>query len=161
MGWVKFNFLFSGFGNYFFLDSGRRNCAFNLLTSLSGCKKYVFRNQKSKSKTDKRKNLFFQSYRTCRHAGHFFKSTAADKNTAGRVRGKSHHVLPSSARSAVRLHKPGGAMRAPRATRAQRAHRLAVKHSHCCNNGTYSSTNNNRHFFPHGHGCHFHGGGCE
>ena len=56
----------------------------------------------------------------------FSKSTAADKNTAGRVRGKSHHVLPSSACSAVRLHKPGGAMRAPRATRAQRAHRLAV-----------------------------------
>ena len=56
----------------------------------------------------------------------FSKSTAADKNTAGRVRGKSHHVLPWSARSGVRLHKSGGAMRAPRATRAQRAHRLAT-----------------------------------
>ena len=49
----------------------------------------------------------------------FSKSTAADKNTAGRVRGKSHHVLPWSARSGVRLHKPGGEMLAPRATRAQ------------------------------------------
>ena len=38
-----------------------------------GCKKSVFINQKSKSKTDKRKNLVFQSYRTCRHAGRFFK----------------------------------------------------------------------------------------
>ena len=56
----------------------------------------------------------------------FSKSTAADKNTAGRVRGKSHHVLPSSACSAVRLHTAGGAMLAPRATRAQRAHRLAT-----------------------------------
>ena len=43
---------------------------------LSGCKNSVFRNQKSRSKTDKRKNLFFQSHRTCsRHAGHFSKST--------------------------------------------------------------------------------------
>ena len=40
---------------------------------LSACKKSVFRNQKSRSKTDKRKNLFFQSSRRCRHAGHFFK----------------------------------------------------------------------------------------
>ena len=39
---------------------------------LSGCKKSVFRNQKSRSKTDRRKNPFFQSNRTCRHACHFF-----------------------------------------------------------------------------------------
>ena len=93
---------------------------------LSGCKKSVLRNQKSKSKTDKRVNLFFQSRRTCRHAGLFFKTNSRRQEHSGRVRGKSHHVLPSSARSAVRLHKPGGAMRAPRATRAQRTHRLAT-----------------------------------
>ena len=49
-------------------------CDFSALGPiLSGCKNSVFRNQKSRSKTDKRKNLFFQSNRTCRHAGHFFK----------------------------------------------------------------------------------------
>ena len=58
--------------------------------------------------------------------GPFFQNQQPQTRKAGRVRGKSHDVLPSSACSAVRLHKPGGAMLAPRATRAQRARRLAT-----------------------------------
>ena len=93
---------------------------------LSGCKKSVFINQKSKSKTDKRKNLVFQSYRTCRHAGHFFKINSRRQE---KLEGYVGIQITNSRRnscSAVRLHKPRGAMLAPRATRAQRAHRSAT-----------------------------------
>ena len=49
-------------------------CARSLGPILSGCKKSVFINQKSKSKTDKRKNLVFQSYRCL-----LYTSDAADE----------------------------------------------------------------------------------
>ena len=93
---------------------------------LSGCKN-LFSEIKNKNKKPINAKICFFSL--IGHVGTraiFSKSTAADKNTAGRVRGKSNHVLPSSACSAVRLHKAGGAMLAARATRAQRAHRLAT-----------------------------------